>query len=100
MLAYHFHHQIMWQVLIAPFVILVGVLGGVDAFRSDKPRRLVLLGVGVLVAIAGVLALAETPALRHNHLCHAHSSDDCDLNHAANVDDHTHWFGGRAARPR
>jgi hypothetical protein len=43
--------------------------------------------------------LVEVPALRHNHLCHAHNFNPCKGDNAHDEDGHTHWFGGRAARP-
>jgi hypothetical protein len=103
MLASHFHDEISWQALTSPVLILAG-LGVLAAAvtRFDRVARRFLVGVGIVVAVAGLYRVVELPALRHNHLCHAHHSDDviCTAEHAANRDDHTHWFGGRAARPR
>ena len=99
MLASHFHDMIARQFSLSPLVILAAlvVLVSVVDVRRVVVRRL-LAGLACIVALAGVYLLAEVPALRHNHLCHGHGSDACAVDH--DRQDHTHWFGGRASRPR
>lgn len=65
-------------------------------------KRLVSFAAIVSLAVAsvGAYGLAEVPALRHNHLCHAHHHDMCNNDNPAEGDEHNHgehWFGGRAA---
>ncbi|MEW6474888.1 MAG: hypothetical protein AB1679_21770 [Actinomycetota bacterium] len=103
MLAYHFHDLITRQFVTSLLVLLVAVvlfMAASRTYRSEPGRNWLLAGLGILVAAFGLYRLAEVPALHHNHLCHAHNSDSCTSDHAARKDDHTHWFGGRAAEPR
>ena len=99
LLAHHFHDAIVRQAITAPLVIVAGLVLLFFARAFHRwPRRLVFV-VGLLVVAAGVYRLVEAPALRHNHLCHAHNFNPCTGDYLHDEDGHTHWFGGRAARP-
>lgn len=97
--AQHFHDEIVRQAVTSPLLIVAGLVlvFFARAFRR-WPRRLVFV-VGMVVSVAGLYRLVEVPALRHNHLCHAHNFNPCKGDNAHDEDGHTHWFGGRAARP-
>lgn len=97
--AHHFHDDIVRQAITSPLLIVAGLVLVFFARALHRwPRRLVLV-VATVVAVAGLYRLVEVPALRHNHLCHAHNFNPCKGDSAHDEDGHTHWFGGRAARP-
>jgi hypothetical protein len=100
MLASHFHDEIVRQAVTAPLLIVAGAVLAVAGvvWRARRPAP-VLLAVGLLMAAVGLYRLAEVPALRHNHLCHAHNFNPCSGDNAHDEDGHTHRFGRRAARP-
>ena len=100
MLASHFHDEIVRQALTAPILIVAGlVVVGLGVIRLGRRGGGLLLAIGVLAAVTGTYRLVEVPALRHNHLCHAHNYNPCSGDNAHDEDGHTHWFGGRTARP-
>jgi hypothetical protein len=100
MLASHFHDEIVRQALTSPLLIVTGVVVGVVGMaRLGRRGGGLLLAVGLLVAVIGLYRLVEVPALRHNHLCHAHNYNPCSGDYAHDEDGHIHWFGSRAAQP-
>ena len=99
-LASHFHDEIVRQATTSVLLIVAGlVLIAIGALRLARRGGRLLVGAALAVTVIGGFRLAETSALRHNHLCHAHNFNPCRGDHAHNEDGHTHRFGGRAAKP-
>jgi hypothetical protein len=100
-LATHFHDEIVRQAITSPILIVAGLaLAAVGVVRLARRRWWLAIALGTLVAATGVYRLVEVPALRHNHLCHAHNFNPCRGDNAHDDDGHTHWFGRRAAKPQ
>ena len=83
----------------SPLLVVAGLVALFFVWRLEGRGRLPLLLVGLVVVGVGAYRTAEVPALQHNHLCHAHNYNPCSGDNAHDEDGHTHWFGGRAARP-
>ena len=98
-LGHHFHDMIVRQAVTSPLLILAGIVLLFFAKAFHRWPRWLLFAAGLVVAGAGAYRLAEVPALSHNHLCHAHNYNPCSGDNAHDEDGHTHWFGGRAAKP-
>jgi hypothetical protein len=98
-LGHHFHDTIVRQAITSPLLILFGLVVLVFVKAFHRWARWGVLVVGMVLAATGVYRLVEVPALRHNHLCHAHNFNPCKGDNAHDDDGHTHWFGGRAAKP-
>ena len=98
-LAHHFHDMIVRQAMTSPLLILGGIVLLFFATAFPGWSRWLVVAVALAIATAGVYRLVEVPALSHNHLCHAHNYNPCRGDSAHDEDGHTHWFGGRAAKP-
>lgn len=96
LLASHFHAEITAHAASAVVLIGAGLAGVLVARRFGWRRSWPLVLLAIVVTSFGGYRVAEAGALSHNHLCHAHNSDSCGTDH--DKEDHTHWFGGRAAR--
>ena len=98
-LAHHFHDEIVRQAITSPLRIVAGLVVLFFAKAFHRWPRWAVFAIGLIIAVTGVYRLVEVPALRHNHLCHAHNYNPCSRDNAHDEDGHTHWFGGRAAKP-
>jgi hypothetical protein len=99
-LAHHFHDEIVRQAIISPLLVLAALVALFFFWGLEGRGRLPLLVVAVAIVVFGLYRTVEVPALQHNHLCHAHNFNPCSGGNAHDEDGHTHWFGGRAARPQ